>query len=122
MGKVSFRELRVWQKSKELAVLVYQITGSEQFSRDFGLRDQLRRSAVSIPSNIAEGNERDTDKDSVRFFYIARGSAAELLTQSMIASEIGYLAATVYDDLEQRCLEISRMLARLIASRSRPSL
>ena len=81
----------------------------------------MRRSSVSIPSNIAEGNERETDKEAVRFLYIARGSAAELLTQSMIAAEIGYIEQTVYEDIEQRCLEISRMLARLISVRSENS-
>lgn len=118
MGKMGFRQLKVWQKSKDLAVHIYKITGIGPFTRDFGFRDQMRRSSVSIPSNIAEGNERETDKEAVRFLYIARGSAAELLTQSMIAAEIGYFEQSVYADIEQRCLEISRMLARLIAVRS----
>jgi four helix bundle protein len=121
MGKAGFRELKVWQKSKDLAVHVYKITGMGPFCKDFGFRDQMRRSSVSIPSNIAEGNERETDKEAVRFLYIARGSAAELLTQSMIAAEIGYIEQTVYEDIEQRCLEISRMLARLISVRSENS-
>lgn len=118
MGKRNFKELQVWQKSKDLAVLIYKITRSGPASKDFGLRDQLQRAAVSIPSNIAEGNEREADKESVRYFYIARGSAAEILTQLITAAEIGYVGREDFIDLEQRCLEISRMLTRLIAVRS----
>lgn len=65
-----FRTLKVWQKSKDLAVYLYKLTAESPFNRDFGLRDQIRRAAVSIPSNIAEGDERDTNKESVRFLYI----------------------------------------------------
>jgi four helix bundle protein len=118
MGKANFKELKVWQRSTELAVLVYKFTNDGAFSKDFGLRDQMRRAAISVPSNIAEGNERETDKEAVRFFYFARGSAAELLTQAIVAKEIGYIDQALFSDIEQRCLEISRMLARLIAARS----
>jgi four helix bundle protein len=86
MGKGGFKELKVWQLSKNLAVEIYRLTSSEKFKFDFGLRDQMRRAAVSVPSNVAEGDERDTDKDAVRFFYIAKGSVAELNTQLIIAS------------------------------------
>ena len=73
MGNKGFQNLQVWQKSKNLAVQIYKITSSGKLEKDFGLRDQIRRSAISVPSNIAEGDERDTDKDSVRFFFIAKG-------------------------------------------------
>ena len=63
-----FRELQVWQKSKELAIAVYRIANEGELSRDFGLREQMRRAAVSVCSNIAEGDERETDKESIRFF------------------------------------------------------
>ena len=91
MSKGGFKELKVWQKSKELAVYIYQVTDKEPFSKDYGLRDQIRRAAVSIASNIAEGDERETDRESVRYFYIAKGSSAEVLTQATIAFEIGYI-------------------------------
>lgn len=90
MGK-GFQELLVWQKARDLAVAVYKETAEGAFTRDYGLRDQIRRSAVSIPSNIAEGDERDSDKDAIRFFYIAKGSLAELQTQLEIAQLIGYM-------------------------------
>jgi four helix bundle protein len=89
MGK--FQDLKVWQKSKNLAVLLYNLTGKGDFSKDFGLRDQIRRAAVSVASNIAEGDELGSDKQAIKFFYIAKGSSAELLTQAIIAFEIGYL-------------------------------
>ena len=119
MGAEGFRELRVWQHAKTLAVTTYRHTASGPLSRDFGLRDQIRRSAVSIPSNIAEGDERDTNKASVRFLYIAKGSLAELRTQLEIARDIGALEPTVFDELEVTCAEIGRMLGSLIKARSK---
>ena len=97
MGKKGFKDLIVWQKAKDLAIKVYEVSEEGDLNRDFGLRDQARRSAVSIASNLAEGDERDTDKESVRFFYIAKGSLAELRTQMEIAYEIGYLKKQFYE-------------------------
>ena len=119
MSSGGFRGLQVWQKSKDLAVLIYRITDTSFFARDFGLRDQVRRSAVSIPSNIAEGDERETDKEAVRYFYYAKGSSAELLTQIIIAHEIGHIDTACFEEIEIRCREISGMLANLIKARSR---
>lgn len=67
-----FRELVVWQRSKALAVRIYKLTQQGRFNSDYGLKDQVRRAAVSIPSNIAEGDERGTNKESDRFFHIAK--------------------------------------------------
>ncbi|MBU0505093.1 MAG: four helix bundle protein [bacterium] len=117
MGK--FYELNVWKKSKDLAVYIYKQTQEGSFSRDFGLRDQFRRAAVSIPSNIAEGDELDTDKQSIRHFYIAKGSSAETLTQAVIAYEIGYLSEDTFFHVKKECQSISSMLSKLIQSRSR---
>lgn len=117
MGNKGFRDLRVWQAAKDLAVDIYAITADGKFAKDFSLRDQIRRAAVSIPSNIAEGDERDTDRDSVRFFYIAKGSAAELLTQALIAHEIGYIDQQVFAAIEAKCGDIAAMLSKLISAR-----
>ena len=119
MSREGFKSLRVWQKSKDLAVHIYRVTNEGKFTKDFTLRDQIRRAAVSIPSNIAEGDELGSDKQAVRHFYIAKGSAAEVLTQAIIAFEIGYLEQPVFEEIEQNCTEISKMLARLIAARSK---
>ncbi|MBE9546216.1 MAG: four helix bundle protein [Proteobacteria bacterium] len=118
MGKEGFKGLRVWQKGKGLAIYIYQVTSSGNFVKDYGLRDQIRRAAVSIPSNIAEGDELKTDKQAVRHFYMAKGSSAEVLTQAIIASEIGYIDKTTFEEIENRCVEISRMLSKLISVRS----
>ncbi len=117
MGKGGFKELVVWQRAKNLAVIVYRASQTGPLERDFGLRDQIRRSAVSIVSNIAEGDERDTDKESVRFFYIAKGSLAELRTQIEIAHEIGYLENGLYMKIEEECLTLGKMIGSLIKVR-----
>ena len=81
MSSTDFRKLIVWQKSKDLAVDIYKITSTGNIAKDYSLVDQMRRAAVSISSNIAEGNDRGTNKESVRYLYIAKGSLAELMTQ-----------------------------------------
>lgn len=113
-----FRELNVWQKGKELAVQIYRITQEGLFNLDYGFRDQIRRAAISIPSNIAEGAERGSNKDAVRFFYIAKGSLAELQTQIEIAYEIGYLDEQNQKALIEQCETIGKMLGSLIKARS----
>ena len=115
----NFQELKVWQRAKELAVFLYKLTGKGAFAKDWGLRDQIRRSAVSIPSNVAEGDELDTDRQSIKFFYIAKGSSAELLTQVIIAYEIDYLPKENFNHVRNECQAISRMLAKLIQARSK---
>jgi four helix bundle protein len=115
-----FEELKVWRRAKDLAVHVYKITSKGQFIKDLGLRDQMRRAAVSIPSNIAEGDEYGSDKQAVRFLRIAKGSTAELLTQSIIAHEVDYLTRDEFHYIQEECKGISAMLAKLIAARSGP--
>ena len=119
MSEPNFKKLKVWQKAKDLAVFIYWLSDKGKISKDYSLRDQLRRAAVSMPSNIAEGDERETDKEAVRFFYIARGSSAELITQTIIAFEIGYINKEELNYIETEALGISRMLYRLIAARSK---
>ena len=114
----NFQKLRVWQLAKEQAVMVYRLTQRKNFAKDFGFKDQIQRSAVSIPSNISEGDELDTDKQSIRFFYIAKASAAELLTQVLIGKEIGYIDNKEADQLIENCRIISVMLTKLIKARN----
>jgi four helix bundle protein len=116
MGK--FQDLKVWKRGKDLAVSIYKLTGHGIFAKDYGLRDQIRRAAVSIPSIIAEGDELGTNKQAIRFFT-AKGSTAEVLTQAIIAHEIGYLDGKDFQHLQKECRGISGMLTRLIQSRSR---
>jgi four helix bundle protein len=112
-----FKDLKVWQRSKELAVLIYRLTQKRPFTKDYGFKDQIRRAAVSVPSNIAEGDERGSNKDAVRFFYIAKGSLAEIQTQLEIACDIEYLDRSTFNDLEEKCIIIGKMLGSLIKAR-----
>jgi four helix bundle protein len=113
-----FEELKVWQKAVDLAVKVYEITKKDPFNKDYGLRDQMRRSSVSISSNISEGDQLDSDKSSIRYFRIAKGSTAELFTQTIISFRIGYLDKENYYFLKKECQEILAMLTNLIKHRN----
>ena len=117
MGK--FEDLKVWQRSKDLAVFIYRVTAQGNFSKDYGLRDQIRRASVSVPSNISEGDELGTAKQAIRFFYTAKGSSAEVLTQTIISYEIGYLEEEIYKHIIEECKAISSMLTRFIRARSK---
>jgi four helix bundle protein len=103
----NYRILRIWQFVMELTVKIYKLTTKQPFTKDFGLKDQIQRSAVSTPSNIAEGDESGTNKISVRYFHIAKGSVAELQTQLIIACEIGYVEKSVMESLVDECVRIS---------------
>ena len=109
-----FEDLDVWKESTSLAIDVYQMSKNGELSKDFGLRDQIRRAAVSIASNIAEGKERETVKEFIRYLYIAKGSAGELRTQLYIACQVGYLGDKYYQELNQRVGRISGMIGNLI--------
>ena len=87
-----FEELIAWQKSRELVTAIYKVTNGKEFSRDFGLRDQIQRAAVSIMSNIAEGFERAGRAEFHQFLVIAKGSCAEVRSQLYIALDIGYIS------------------------------
>lgn len=109
-----FNDLIVWQKSMELAQKVYVVTQTFPKLELFGLVTQLRRSAVSVPSNIAEGNGRRTTRDYISFLYVARGSLAELRTQLSLARMLGYLPES--PEITTLADEIGRILNGLIAS------
>ncbi len=120
MSKGGFKELRVWERAKGLAVSIYKLLSDHgPIRRDFSLADQMRRSAVSIPSNIAEGDERDTDKDAVRHFFIAKSSLAELITQLEIAKDVGLVSGVDIEPIAQECVEVGKMLGALIKARRR---
>ncbi len=117
MGNKNFKDLKIWQESKQLAVDVFALWKKVDNRGYFGLQDQMQRSAVSVPSNIAEGSERKSAKEYVRFLYIAKSSAAELRTQLYILSEIGICNNVDIDlsTLIDKCEIISRRVQRLIS-------
>jgi four helix bundle protein len=117
MGYESFKELRAWQEAKTLAVEIYKITAKGGLAKDYGLKDQMQRSAVSIASNIAEGYERNSDKEFIRFLLIAKGSIAELRTQLEIARDINYVDQEIFEQLEEKCNKIGSMLTKLVRAR-----
>lgn len=107
----SFRELKVWQKSFQLTALIYELTAKMPSHEQFGLTSQARRCAVSIPSNIAEGQQRRNRKEYRQFLGISQGSAAELETQLLLIEEIYKLSVS---DLLSELSEIQKMLYALI--------
>ena len=109
----NFEKLDVWQKSIALADLVYVFTKTFPSDERFGLTNQMRRAAVSISSNIAEGCSRGSKSDFRRFIEIATGSAFEVVSQARIARTQGFLTASDHDRLYERTLEIVRMLTGL---------
>lgn len=112
----NFKELLVWQKAVELVTDIYSITEHFPNKESFGLTSQIRRSSISIPSNIAEGNSRRSSLDYIQFLKIARGSLAELETQIIISQKLKYLDEETYEKLSFVITEIGKMLNSLIRS------
>ena len=109
-----FEDLDIWKESMRLSIQIYSILKD---CKDFGLKDQMQRAAVSIPSNIAEGFERQTNKEFIQFLYIAKGSCAELRTQLYIASSLHYITKEVSTNLIEITSTISKMIFTLIKYR-----
>jgi four helix bundle protein len=110
---MSYKDLRVWGKGRALVKVVYHLTKAFPKEELFGLTSQIRRAAVSIPSNIAEGSQRSSDREFANYVLIARGSIAELETQLLLSVDIGYLSNEQITSVLQQLDEISRMLHRL---------
>jgi four helix bundle protein len=110
----NFEELEVWKLAMELCTEVYSLTNTELFSKDFALKDQIRRSAISIPSNISEGYEREGINQFVYFLVIAKGSCGELRTQLKIANTLNYINEKEYITLNEKSLSTSKQLAGFI--------
>jgi four helix bundle protein len=109
-----FEDIEVWKKSMSLISLVYKITNGSSFLKDYALTNQIRRSGISIASNIAEGFERDGNKEFINFLYIAKGSCGEVRCQLHIAFNLGYLEIDRFEELYNLATEISRSLGKLI--------
>ena len=109
-----FEDLDIWQKARELTQLIYQISSDSSFAKDFGLKDQIRRSSVSILSNIAEGFERGSNKEFIQFLSYAKGSCGELRAQLFVAIDQGYIDNEVFKNISDKALDISRMISGFI--------
>ncbi len=113
-GVQHFEDLKAWQKGRELAKTVYQATSGGRFARDFGLRDQIRRAAVSILSNIAEGFEREGNKELLQYLSLAKGSGGEARAQLYVALDQDYLTPQQFRSLLAQSVETSRVISGLM--------
>jgi four helix bundle protein len=115
MGKFnSFEEIISWKKSREFNLKIYQITENQYFKKDFDLTRQIRRASISISSNIAEGFERNTDKEFLYFLYVAKASAGEVRSQIYLALDLDYISIEVCENLLSDITEISKLLGGFI--------
>ena len=112
----SYEEIEAWRKGRELVQEVYSLTRSGEFAKDFGLKDQIQRAAVSVCSNVAEGFERRGNKEFVKFLWYAKGSAAEVSSQLFHAKDLGYVTADQFNDVFNHAKLIAAMLQNLIKS------
>jgi len=115
-----FEELIAWQKSRELTKAVYKLTNGKEFGRDFGLKDQIQRAAVSIMSNIAEGFERAGRAEFHQFLVIAKGSCAEVRSQVYVALDAGYISKAEFDRIQEMAIETARIINGLRSSLKKP--
>jgi len=109
----TFEEIPLYQKAKELCLEVYRIN-NDQYKKDFGFKDQIQRAAISVMNNIAEGFERGSDKDFIKFLYYSKGSVGEIRSLLNVAVELGYIEFQLYDKLKNDCLDISKQLSNFI--------
>jgi four helix bundle protein len=115
MAKIEkFEDLIVWQKSRELTKIIYQRTSDGRFSKDFALRDQIRRSSISVASNIAEGFGRNGNKEFIQYLSMANGSLCEMRTQSYIAKDLEYITNSDLKEINDLCDEIGRLISGLV--------
>jgi len=117
-----FEDLESWKKARKLTNRVYEATAAGSFTRDFGLKDQIRRASISILSNIAEGFERGGDKEFLQFLAIAKGSCGEVRAQLYIALDQGYLSQELFERLFNNADEIGRMISGLMKYLSKSEL
>lgn len=116
-GKVErFEDLIAWQKARQLTVEIYRITAIGEFARDFGLRDQIRRAAVSIMSNIAEGFDRGSRGEFHQFLVIAKASCAEVRSPLYVAQDVGYISQGTFSNLSGTTNELSKIIGGLRVS------
>ncbi len=109
-----FEDIEAWQKARDLTQQIYVVSNDGAFARDFGLRDQIRRAAVSIMSNIAEGFDRGGHRELIQFLYIAKGSAAEVQAQLYVALDAGYLKQEQFQQLYDFAGDTSCLLGGFI--------
>ena len=111
-----FEDLEAWELGRELTNQVYRLTKSGPFAKDYSFTEQIRRAALSVMNNVAEGFDRGTNKDFVKFLFIARGSAAEVRSMLYIALDQGYLSQEEFENCKSLCIRCSQVIWGLIKS------
>jgi four helix bundle protein len=109
-----FEDIEAWKLARKLTSLIYEISAARDFSRDFALRDQIRRASISIVSNIAEGFERDGDREFLQFLSVAKGFCGEVRAQLYLAFDRAYMSEKQFAELTAKALELSRVISGLI--------
>ena len=111
-----FEDFIAWQKARKLTAEIYKVTNEGNFAKDFGLKDQIRRAAISSMSNLAEGFERGRPPEFHQFLSVAKGSCAELRAQLYVALDVGYLSTEIFKALMSQATEVGQILGGLRAS------
>ena len=115
MAKIEkFEDIQSWQDAREIVKNIYAVTGSDHFSRDFGLRGQIQRAAVSILSNIAEGFERGGNKEFMQFLAVAKASAGEVRSLLYVAHDLTYIDTETFEHLKNKLLAVSGKISGLM--------
>jgi len=115
MAKIErFEDMEIWQQARSITKMIYSYSKQGAFGHDFGLRDQIKRAAVSIMSNIAEGFERGTNKEFIQFLYIAKGSAGEVRSQLYVAFDLGYIDKNTFGTIHADLLSLSKQISGFI--------
>jgi len=110
-----FEDLKIWQLALKITKEIYDITAKKEFSKDFSLRDQIRRAIVSVSSNIVEGFEKNNNNEFIRFLKIAKGSTGEVRNQFYIALAINYITKNEFDNLNEKLVDLANQIGKLIS-------
>lgn len=108
----SFEEIEVWQKARELCSAIYAVTQTDAFQKDYDLKNQINRSSGSAMDNIAEGFERNSNKEFIYFLYVSKGSIGETRSQLHRAKDRGYIGSETFEELYNKCLVVSQQLSK----------
>jgi four helix bundle protein len=109
-----FEEMKVWQDSRGFVKIIYALTSDERFKKDFGMKDQIQRAAISVMSNIAEGYERDNNKEFIKFLGYSKGSIGEIRSLLYIALELKYISVQEFNTTKEMAINISTQIANFI--------
>ena len=115
MAKINkFEDLECWKRARRFTIEIYKVTGIGKFARDFALRDQIRRAAISILSNVAEGFERGGDNEFLQFLSVAKGSSGEARSQLYVALDQSYVSQNQFESLSKSVTEVSQLISGLM--------